>query len=377
MVLCALAAAAFASSAQAAVTAEIISKNGKFTLRVTAGADNDIVYLDRDAKDVYRVSAAGPQVTPGSGCSSIPMSTEVNCSAEIASVYADLGNGDNTFKVFQLSDFNADMTVSYHGGSGVDHVDGGSFTTEHVDAGDGADQIGTGGNFGNKTGAHEVLRGGPGNDHLTGGPGPDLVDGGGGDDTMRGDFAAPDKDDGADHIDAAETVENGETHSDLVIDCGGKDDSYQTDDKDLVLQVLLKNCEQKKNVTVELTGAGDPAAGANPVKPNPKDAVQAAVEALIKATGEISGKITIPLGGKPKGKAAAKSATAVVPIKPRRLKLRPGVERVLTLTASKATRKAIIRSLRNGGRPKLKVSVRIGKGKGAAGRDSAGIPFGL
>lgn len=380
-VCCALALACFAPSAHAAVAAEIVpSKDGKSpgALRITAGPENDIVYLDRDAKDVYRVSAAGPQVNPGSGCSNIPMSTEVSCSAQIGSVYANLGNGDNAFKVFQLSDFNGDLTVSYQGGTGADNVDGGAFTTELVDGGGGADAIGTGGNFGNKAGTPEVLKGGLGNDHLTGGPGPDLVDGGGGDDTMRGDFAAPDKNDGVDHIDAAETPENGETHSDLVIDCGGKDDTYQTDDKDLVAQLLLKNCEQRKNVTVELTGAGDSSAGANPVKPNPKDAVKAAVEAMIKATAEISGKIAIPSGGKQKGKSAGKSARAtVVRIKPRTLKLKPGVERVLTLSLSKPTQKAIRRSLENGGGPKLKVSVRTPKGKGAASRDSATLAFGL
>jgi Ca2+-binding RTX toxin-like protein len=302
-VLCAFALAYFASSASAAVTAEIVTgKDGKSTLRITAGPESDVAYLDTTTKSIYRISAGGPQVTPGTGCSNVPSSSEVDCSGQIAGVYANLGNGDNSFHIFEQPSANLDLVVTYEGGSGIDNVQGGAFTTEVVDGGGGNDSIGTGGNFAAKGGVSEVLKGGPGNDHLTGGPGPDLIHGGGGQDTMYGDFATPDKDDGVDHIDAAETVENGEIDADLVIDCGGKEDSYQKDERDLVLQTIVRNCEQVKKVTVELAGAGDPAAGANPVKPNPKDAIKAAVEAVIKATPEISGKITIPSGGKPKGK---------------------------------------------------------------------------
>lgn len=380
---CVLAAAVFAPSAQAAVSAEIVpAKDGKSpgALRIIGSAQGNLVYLDLHEKNVFLVAAGGEEVKPGSGCTKVGMTNDVTCAAELASVYANLGEGDNQFNVFQLSSFVGDLTVNYVGGSGVDHVEGGAFTLEMVDGGAGNDVIGTGGSFGKKPSPSEVLKGGPGNDVLEGGPGPDRIDGGGGEDTMRGDHQVAIADDGIDHIDAAETVENGETHADKVIDCGGKEDTYQKDSKDIQLLVEPKNCEEEKQVTVELTGAGDPATGATPDQPKPNEKVKVEVEAEKKTPAKVKGKIVIPggLGEGPKAKLARKKP-AVVLISERKLNLRPGLERVLELSLSKKTQRAIRRSLQNGNVPTLRVSVEAltGKGRRSSRRDSAKITFRL
>ena len=102
------------------------------------------------------------------------------------------------------------------------------------------------------------------------------------------------------------------------------------------------------------------------------------LEAAGKAAADVMGKVVIPglLGDKPKGKSAAGVfKVTVIPIRARRLKLRPAVERILEIDLSRRTERLITRSLRKGKRPALKVSASVGKG--ARNRDGARIGFGL
>jgi hypothetical protein len=406
----ALIAAASAPAALAAVTVEVVpAPDGKSpgTLKITGDAQGNGIYLDYKDK-IFNVATPGDQLNAGAGCARPDANVnEVNCGTQLARVYADLGAGGNvgnTFNSFQLHPFIGELTVEVVGGADVDHVEGGAWTLEIVNGGGGNDIIGTGGSAGQKGNHHEVLKGGLGNDHLEGGKGPDRIDGGGGQDIMRGDHTAGTPDDGIDHIDAAETVENGETTNDLVIDCGGpqdekQKDTYQLDKRDDATSVVPMNCETEQVVAVELTGAGDPAAGAKPDKPKPEEKVDVGVQAGDQKTkAVVKGKYVAPgndpLGEDPKpklapsigltpfGAAAARKKVRVIPIRTRVVTLRPGVERSLEAAPSPRTQRALRRSLERGFIPTLTVTVEALGKKGKKGgkatrRDTATIAYGL
>ena len=394
---CALLGAA-APGAPAVVTAEVTTTGGGLgSLRIIGGAEGDTVDIDYN-NGSFRVFGSGEPVVPGNGCKEGEAGkTQAECAGARDSVYVNLGEGENTFTSFRAGrDFPGPLQVVFQGGSMKDRAEGGMSSLDTFYGGGGNDSLATGGSFRSQPTENEVLVGGPGDDHLEGGEGPDLIDGGPGVDTMLGDHVGATNNDGVDHIDAANAEDkypaSGNPAPDMTIDCGGMNDTYQLDKVDKSIPPV--NCEKEQVVSVQLTGAANPAAGATPGKPKPEEKVTAEFEAGKKMGAQISGVIVVPkaagkdqkpklapfsLGSAPLDATVARTKKAVIRIKPRTLTLRPGVERFLELDFSARTERALRQSLAAGGLPALKVTIEALGKKGGKGtrKDTDRIEFGL